>query len=292
MKRFNFEDGILELDSLLLCNINPVGGGTPQVPTVPVEGDDNVDPTKAKQPKGGEVPKAEPKEPADPGKTQLSEPKKPITPKTTKDTIDAMAAAQEKTIVTITELLQAIIKMNRDRKDMEVKMMWAECQNVVNNMHTQAENMRKDALKSLIIGICCSALSGIGGAISIGGGIKGLKGINNAVSAFNASTAADAVKVAQLDASIKATEQAGKIWSGAAQIAQGVGQLGTAIDNYTTKKMEAGNKDIDAQTEVLRTAMEEIKKCMDDARNAITSCQSNISELLQTNRQTLNKVMG
>ena len=292
MKRFNFEDGILELDSLLLCNINPVGSGTPQVPTVPVEGDDNVDPTKAKQPQGGDVPKADPKEPADPGKTQLSEPKKPITPKTTKETTDAMAAAQEKTVVTITELLQAIIKMNRDRKDMEVKMMWSECQNVVNNMHTQAENMRKDALKSLIIGICCSVVSVSAGAISVVGASRALKGIDNAVGQFNASTAADKVKVAQLDAGIKAAENANKWWGGVAQIAQGVGQLGTAIDNFTTKRMEAGNKDIDAQTEVLRTAMEEIKKCMDDARNAITSCQSNISELLQTNRQTLNKVMG
>ena len=39
-------------------------------------------------------------------------------------------------------------------------------------------------------------------------------------------------------------------------------------------------------------SQEEIKKALDDARNAITSCQSNVNELFQSNRQTLNKVMG
>ena len=83
-----------------------------------------------------------------------------------------------------------------------------------------------------------------------------------------------------------------KYWTGFIDIVKGIGQLGGNVNEYLSKMTEVENKDIDAQTEVLRTAMEEIKKALDDARNAITSCQSNVNEMFQSNRQTLNKVMG
>lgn len=297
MKRFNFEDGIFELDSLLLCNIGPVGGATSGTPTTPTEPSNVQDPNKPKgtentKPAGKDdgVPDAnnKPKEPKDPSTTTLKDPAKPTTPQNARDLLAGMESA-EKTIISITELMMAIIKMNRDRKDMEVKMMWAECQNICSNIQTQADNMRKDALRNLIIGVCCSAISIGAGGLSMFAAGNALKGINKAADEF-AKGGANAQ--ANLDIALKNIDNTAKWWNGIADIAKGVGQMGGSFNDYFSKEKEAENKGLDALTEVFRTAMEEVKKNLDDARNSITSCQSNISELLQTNRQTLSKVMG
>ena len=297
MKRFNFEDGIFELDSLLLCNIGPVGGATSGTPTTPTETTNVQDP---KKPKGTDktnaagnedgVPDAnnKPKDPKDPSKTTLKDPVKPTTPQNARDLLASMESA-EKTIINITELMMAIIKMNRERKDMEVKMMWSECQNICNNIQTQADNMRKDALRNVIIGVCCSVISIGAGGLSMYSAGNALKDINKAAAEF-AKGGANAQ--GNLDIALKQIDNTAKWWNGIAEIAKGVGQMGGSFNDYFSKEKEAENKGLDALTEVFRTAMEEVKKNLDDARNAITSCQSNISELLQSNRQTLNKVMG
>ncbi|WP_295365628.1 hypothetical protein [uncultured Succinivibrio sp.] len=297
MKRFNFEDGIFELDSLLLCNIGPVGGATSGTPTTPTETTNVQDP---KKPKGTDktnaagnedgVPDAnnKPKDPKDPSKTTLKDPAKPTTPQNARDLLASMESA-EKTIINITELMMAIIKMNRERKDMEVKMMWSECQNICNNIQTQADNMRKDALRNVIIGVCCSVISIGAGGLSMYSAGNALKDINKAAAEF-AKGGANAQ--GNLDIALKQIDNTAKWWNGIAEIAKGVGQMGGSFNDYFSKEKEAENKGLDALTEVFRTAMEEVKKNLDDARNAITSCQSNISELLQSNRQTLNKVMG
>ncbi len=289
MKCFNFDDGILELDSVLLCNISVPPMGT-QYGTAPT-GDSTIDQTAKNSgvSAGDSIPDVgDAKDSKEPGKTTLKEPGTQITDKNAQDILSAMADA-EKTVVSITELLQAIIKMNRERKDMEVKMMWAECQNIVNNIQTQADNIRSDALKSFIINLCVSGLSIGAGTMSTISASKSLSKINAAADAFNAG---GEKAVQNLDIALKNVDQNSKFWGGLAEITKGVGQFANAFNEYFSKRTEAGNKELDAQTEVFRTVMEEVKKNLDDARSAITSCQSNISELLQTNRQTLNKVMG
>ena len=291
MKKFNFEDGIFELDSLLLCNISvpSATAGAPATVQDP-ETDSTVNGAdKTKKADGGDtVPAADDtKNKEDPNKTTLQKPTKPITPKNTQD-LFAQIGKVDTAVTSITELLMAIIKMNRDRKDMEVKMMWAECQNICNNIQSQAENMRADAKRALIMGICCSCVSIAAGGLSMFSAGRSLKQLNSISSELKAGT----MDKNAFDLAKDAVDNKSKWWNGFTEVVKGIGQLGGNVNEYLSKLTEAENKDIDAQTEVLRTAMEEIKKALDDARNAITSCQSNVNELFQSNRQTLNKVMG
>ncbi|MBQ3678980.1 MAG: hypothetical protein II929_05665 [Succinivibrio sp.] len=301
MIRFNYSDGTVQFDSLLLCEIGPVGNNSQTPGTIPVDepvmpkgSGDVKDPDQNQKvpPAGDNMDVPSDKE------TPLADPKKEITPQNTQSLLSQMDTA-EKAIVSITELLQAIIKMNRERKDMEVKMLWSECQSICNNIQSQADNIRKDAVKNLIVGLCCSAVSVISGSITLSVSAKGLKDLsaaktemNKAMSVENVTEEAKRMALDKFNATRSIVDARGQYWNAVGEMAKAASQMGSNISDFFSKQMEAENKELDATNEVLRTAIEEIKKAMDDARNSITSCQSNISELLQTNRQTLNKVMG
>ncbi len=298
MKRFNLEDGVLDFDSLL-CNIVPVGSN-PQVPGDIPLGEGSSVPGAGKVQSEGEnkIPPAGDKEVAGEKKTPLEEPRNNINSQNTKETLEQLDKVQT-SVVSITELLQAIIKMNRDRKDMEMKMLWTECENVCNNIQSQADNIRKDAVKNLVVGLACSAVSVVCGTMSIVASSKGLKEmsaakteLNNALSVENLTEEGKKQAYKAFEAVKGGVDSRIQFWKAVGDVTNSVSQMGNSISDYFSKQMEADNKKLDAVNEVLRTAMEEIKKATDDARNSITSCQSNISELLQTNRQTLNKVMG
>ncbi len=299
MKKFNFEDGIFELDSLLLCNISvpSATAGAPATVQDP-ETDTTVNGAdKTKKTEGGDtVPAADDtKDKKDPGKTTLQKPTKPVTPENTKDVLNAMGMANE-AITSITELLQQIIKMNRERKDMEMKMLWSECQNVCNNITKQADNIRSDALKNMIVGIVCSAVTIGVSAMSMANSISGLKELGDAKTTLDTKladkTADHAAAIRDFQATNTTVEMKGKYFSACADAINAFSKAGQSVNDYFSKLTEAENKEIDASNEMLRTAMEEIKKTVDDARNSITSCQSNFNELLQSNRQTMNKVLG
>lgn len=299
MKAFNFEDRFFDPDSLLLCNIGPVGNN-PQVPgNIPVDDDSTVRGAGKKEKTDGTdlVPPAEDKEAVD-KKIPLEEPKKEITAQNTEELIADMDKSKT-AIIAISELLQEIIKMNRERKDMEIKMLWTECENVCNNIQTQADNIRTDAVKNLVVGLVTSTVSVVCGAMSIGSAASGLKELNAAESQLQQTINTENITVEekgfayQQFSNTRATvETRTQLWNGISQVCNALSQAGSAVSDYFSKQMEAQNKEIDATNEVLRTGMEEIKKAIDDARNSILSAQQNANELHQTHRQTMNKVMG
>lgn len=302
MKRFNFEDCIFELDSDLLCNIDALGGTGARIPgQLPVEDDVNAQGIKdEKVGASDELPPANGADKKDgkDDKTPLTPPSKDISKENAKIALYSLADA-EKTVTSVVALLQAIIKMNRERKDMELKMLWSECQNICKNIEAQAKNIRADALKGLIVGICCSVISIGAGSISIRSSVKSLSGLKEAGNNLKTALSAENITKDARKAAYKTFDQAKakidantQFWNAISDVSKGVGQLGNSLSEYFSKQMEADNKTIDATNEVLRTAMEEIKKSVDDARNSITSAQSNMNELLQTHRQTTNKVMG
>ncbi|SKA59017.1 hypothetical protein SAMN02745213_00574 [Succinivibrio dextrinosolvens DSM 3072] len=313
MMVFDFEDRILELDSALLCNIDGVGSGTPvqqgggynneedydlvdeaEFDKV-LDADDDLDVDGADG--ADEVPDAKKtEESADPSKTTLDKPKNPPSVADHQALMTAMANA-DKTVGSIVELLQAIIKMNRERKDLEVKMMWTECQNICNNIQAQADKMKADAVKSLVIGLVTSSISVICGALSVRSAVKSVAAMQSATTKLNqasegATRAAKNLASKNFDADKSVIDARLQKWSGINEAVKGLSSMAGSVSDYMKANMEADNKKIDAANEVLRTAMEEIKKALDDARNSITSAQSNINELLQTHRQTTNKVMG
>ena len=299
MTVLNFESILWDPNSLLLCSIGTVGNN-PQIPgNIPVDDPNVLGAEKSKQTEGNvQIPPAEDKEGVGDKKIPLEEPKKDITDQNTKSLLSQMDSARN-AILSITDLLQAIIKMNRERKDMEIKMLWSECENVCNNIQSQADNMRKDALKNLIVGLACSTVSIACGGLSIMSSVKGLKDLsaakaelNQALSVENITDAAKGFAYQEFSNVKTMVDNRTQFWNAISDVCKAASQGTSSLSEYYTKRMEAGNKELDATNEVLRTAMEEIKKCIDDARNSITSSQQNINEMLQTNRQTLNKVMG
>ncbi|MBE6422397.1 hypothetical protein [Succinivibrio dextrinosolvens] len=302
MMVFDFEERILELDSALLCNIDGIGSGTPVHGGTTIDDDFDIDDDIDVDDADGaddadEVPEAKKTEDkADPDKTTLAKPKTSPSAADHQALMAAMANA-DKTVGSIVELLQAIIKMNRERKDLEVKMMWTECQNICNNIQAQADKMKADAVKSLVIGLVTSSISVICGALSVRSSIKSISAMQSATTKLNqasegATRAAKNLASKNFDAEKATVDARLQKWSGINEAVKGLSQMAGSVSDYMKANMEADNKKIDAANEVLRTAMEEIKKALDDARNSITSAQSNINELLQTHRQTTNKVMG
>lgn len=299
MMVFDFEDRILELDSALLCNIDGIGSGTPVHGGTTIDDDfdidDDLDVDGADD--ADEVPDAKKTEDkADPDKTTLAKPKTSPSAADHQALMNAMANA-DKTVGSIVELLQAIIKMNRERKDLEVKMMWSECQNICNNIQAQADKMKADAVKSLVIGMVTAGISVICGALSVRSAVKSISAMTSATTKLNeasegATRAAKNLASKNFDADKTIIDARLQKWNGINEAVKGLSTMAGTVSDYMKANMEADNKKLDQANEILRTAMEEIKKALDDARNSITSAQSNINELLQTHRQTTNKVMG
>lgn len=301
MMVFDFEDRIFELDSALLCNLDGVSGNTNvQGGQTTNNVDDVNDPNKVKEPpkenEGDKVPPPKDNNKKDPPETTLKPPLADPTVPNTKTLFFAIDAA-EKTVNNIVDLLQAIIKMNRERKDLEVKLMWSECQNICNNIQAQAEKMKADAVKSLVIGLVTAGVSVVCGMMQVRSAVKSVSAIHAATDKLNTATegATRATKnIAQrnFDAEKAIVDSRLQKWAGISEAVKNLGTMAGSVSDYMKSTMEADNKKIDAINEVLRTAMEEIKKSLDEARNSITSAQSNINELLQTHRQTTNKVLG
>ncbi len=367
---FNYDDGIVSLKTDLLCNVItiPPGYSNPVAQSEMAQGPQGAkDATKAGE--ADNVPDAKNKG-VDPtnDKREIQKPTANIDAKSTAEILNAMGKT-DGTLMSIVELMAMIIKMNREKKDMESKQMWSECQSLCANIQNQADNIRSNAWKNLAIGIVTSAVSVACGGFSLHAARTGLsklnaaqkqaqsivqkaedgvaksadkiangankvaeganktvenakkvvekgteavqktveKGVKETASAANkvadktenvSKGVNEALKEAKREASevvsnaIEEAKLGTQKWSAVGEIVGGISKAGQSLGEFMTARMEANNKEIDIQNEVIRTAIEALKKSIDDSRSIITNSQSQMNELLQSNRSSISKILG
>ncbi len=300
MNHYIMLDEMKGFDSLLWCGIDPVGSSSNAYGSQAVQGNMDVEKAEGKDAVAGA------EEGNLPPPVKEAEDKKPKNLNPPKQGADASKAGEvlnQKAVQSVENLLTQIMilmmKNNHDRRVQAAKQVWAEASVVAAKMHTQAEDSRSSAFRTMMVSACVAGVSLVAAgysAYSAHGANKAIESAKQTVENVSNDVTKVAADIKEAKDALEVALEQGKEIRGKAEaitsLTQAAGQIATAISDYRKASTEADSKILDADMEILRAEMDTLRKIIDDARQTVQQTMSSMNEMLQTKRQTMQRIMG
>lgn len=195
------------------------------------------------------------------------------------------------------QLSALIVETAAQQRESNRQEVLAQTELLVENIHEQADKMRKQAMYQLIGGII-SGLASIGqGAMSMAGSFKAMKinktaGIaSDVANSTNNPVVRGAHQSFAQELNTKATLVNEKFSSGGTMV-KGVGDLASSFANYFAAQEGAEIKDLEAEQARINAQIENLKSINDSLKELIDKSISVSSSIIEQQNNTTSKILG
>lgn len=195
------------------------------------------------------------------------------------------------------QLSALIVETAAQQRESNRQEVLAQTELLVENIHEQADKMRKQAIYQLIGGII-SGLATMGqGAMSIAGSVKAFNinktaGIaSDVANSTNNPVVRSAHQSFAQELNTKATLVNEK-FSGEGTMVKGVGDLASSFANYFAAQEGAEIKDLEAEQARINAQIENLKSINDSLKELIDKSISVSSSIIEQQNNTTSKILG
>lgn len=173
-------------------------------------------------------------------------------------------------------LMALMIQMGKEQREGARQVRDAERVSQQEELQLAADKMREAADMALAAGIVSGVFKMVGGGISIGGGLHGMKAIKNA--------GADP-SMAQLDT----IRNQGRVFDGSGQIVGSVGDVISAGLTHGSTNLSADQKEAEAAAQVSDTSAQREQEFMQNLQDMISKITSLLQDIQQSNNESLKR---